>query len=550
MNQQNIITISTILIIGILLVAIFPAQVQSNNYSNSTSIQYEEAIIAAEQFLILKEQNQDFSIETYEPLYDISNNNKLAYIFHLSPIGYIIVPSSIYIMPVLAYSFTSNAPMMNQINPLQSLLTPDISSQLKQSDLIPHGIKEKHHNNWEKLLENTIEISAYTEFEQWPPEGSTNTEGWIETQWSQDPPYNNFCPMDTTTSVRSIAGCPSITMGQILYYHRTINNVQFNDSDDYNHRFLDSFRIDDDYDEYDFPSFPTLNTYLNIVEDHFQNEIQLTDEDIAAIVFACGVAAEQVYSSQVSGTYGVHQAQDAYQRFQCNNASLYYKPDNTIFDKIIDNIKQALPVHFAVVTPAWDSGHNLIIDGYNTDNYYHLNFGWGGTYDGWYYIPDNMPYELTVIEGVIVDILKTSSLEDLSVNGALSWQDKTGGETVKGNFTVENIGAEDSLLSWEIVSIPEWGEWTLTPSNGNNIKTTDEEVTIQVSCILPAGRGKTFSGSITVINSNNPTDREFIPISLSLPKQKNSFFINNIWDFFPYLHYFFGLILQNNLFLW
>ncbi len=351
MNRKNTINIFTILIIGILLVTILPAQVQSYNYSssNSTSISYEDAVIAAEQFLISKERNQDFSIETYEPLYDISNNDKLAYLFHLSPIGYIVFPSYHYMTPVLAYSFTSNAPFMNQINPLQSLLTLDISSQLKQSNLIPHELKEKHHNNWEKLLENTIEISAYTEFEQWPPEGSTNTEGWIETQWSQDPPYNNFCPMDTTTSVRSIAGCPSITMGQILYYHRTINNIQFNDSDDYHHRFLDSFWIDNDHDQYDFPSFPTLNTYLNVVEDHFQNEIQLTDQDIAAIIFACGVAAEQVYSSQMSGTYGVHQAYDAYQRFHCNNVTLYYEADNSIFDIIIDNVKNALPVHFLLL---------------------------------------------------------------------------------------------------------------------------------------------------------------------------------------------------------
>jgi len=369
---------------------------------------------------------------------------------------------------------------------------------------------------------------------------------WIETQWSQDPPYNDFCPMDTTTSVRSIAGCPSITMGQILYYHRTINNIQFNDSDDYHHRFLDSFWIDNDHDQYDFPSFPTLNNYLNVVEDHFQNHIKLTDQDIAAIVFASGVAAEQVYSSQVSGTYGVHQAYDSYQRFHCNNVTLYYEPDNSIFDIIIDNVKNALPVHYAVVTPEWDSGHNLIIDGYNTDDYYHLNFGWGGPYDGWYYIPEGLPIELTVIEGAIVNILNKTTPEDLSVNGALSWQDKKGKETVEGSFIVENIGDQNSPLSWEIGSIPDWGEWTITPSNGDNIRPIDEEVTIQVSCIIPAGRGKTFSGSITVINSNNPSDRELIPISLSLPKQKHSFLTNSIWDSFPFLHYFFDLIIQNN----
>ena len=35
---------------------------------------------------------------------------------------------------------------------------------------------------------------------------------------------------------------------------------------------------------------------------------------------------------------------------------------------------------------------------------FHLNFGWGGPYNGWYLLPDEIPYGLTVIEGAIVDI--------------------------------------------------------------------------------------------------------------------------------------------------
>ena len=45
-----------------------------------------------------------------------------------------------------------------------------------------------------------------------------------------------------------------------------------------------------------------------------------------------------------------------------------------------------------------------MVDGYNTDDFYHLNFGWGGSYNGWYLLPDEIPYGLTVIEGAITDI--------------------------------------------------------------------------------------------------------------------------------------------------
>ena len=70
-----------------------------------------------------------------------------------------------------------------------------------------------------------------------------------------------------------------------------------------------------------------------------------------------------------------------------------------------ENIENALPVHLAVVDPAWSSGHNVVVDGHNADNYFHLNFGWGGYSNGWYLLPDEFPYGLTVLEGVVVDIV-------------------------------------------------------------------------------------------------------------------------------------------------
>jgi len=45
-----------------------------------------------------------------------------------------------------------------------------------------------------------------------------------------------------------------------------------------------------------------------------------------------------------------------------------------------------------------------VVDGYNTDEFFHVNFGWGGQYNGWYLLPSEMPYNLTVLEGAIVDI--------------------------------------------------------------------------------------------------------------------------------------------------
>ena len=47
-----------------------------------------------------------------------------------------------------------------------------------------------------------------------------------------------------------------------------------------------------------------------------------------------------------------------------------------------------------------------MVDGYNTDEFFHLNFGWGGNSNGWYTMPPtSAPYNLTVIEGIVLDII-------------------------------------------------------------------------------------------------------------------------------------------------
>ncbi|MBN1199552.1 MAG: T9SS type A sorting domain-containing protein, partial [Bacteroidales bacterium] len=71
-----------------------------------------------------------------------------------------------------------------------------------------------------------------------------------------------------------------------------------------------------------------------------------------------------------------------------------------------ENIKVALPVQLGLlVQPPGGGGHNVVVDGYNTDDYYHFNFGWGGSANGWYTLPPtSIPYNLTVIEGAVLDI--------------------------------------------------------------------------------------------------------------------------------------------------
>lgn len=204
-------------------------------------------------------------------------------------------------------------------------------------------------------------------------------------------------------------------MGQILNHLRTTHNTRFDDSDDYYANYASrQFHIDDDWDTYQFPSFPQLNVLLDSADAAFNRGEELSDSLVAALIFASGVACKQVYTASPnygSGTFSVDQAYAAYQRFGFTDCQLFLEPDSIMFDILISNLQNGYPAHLAVENNAGTSGHNVVVDGYReSDGKFHINFGWGGYKDNWYKLPDpgGFSYGWTKIEGIIVDIIPTT----------------------------------------------------------------------------------------------------------------------------------------------
>ena len=238
--------------------------------------------------------------------------------------------------------------------------------------------------------------------------------GWaqsplLDSHWTQDFPYNQLCPRDPVNgNSYSYAGCPAIAMGQIINYLRTTQGTRFDDNDDYYHNYAGrNYTIDDDWDALKFPSFPQLNEMLDSVDATFERGEDLPDLLAAAVVFACGTALTQVYTSEGSGTFYVDQAFEAYQRFGFTDCVLFRDPDSLMYATLISNLQAGYPAHLAVENPAGTVGHNVVVDGYReSDGKFHINFGYGGTLDNWYDIPDpNFYYGMTKMEGIILNII-------------------------------------------------------------------------------------------------------------------------------------------------
>lgn len=375
-----------------LIISILPLQL----FSQKATLDEINSVVVS----FLDRHHQQNQISDFEQV--VIDRSSDLFVFHLSDGGFVISTDQMTLSPILAYSFeneflTTEEPGKGMIR----ILIHDMKNRIRYQD---EATKTRNQANWDQLLEKK---PRQITFQQWPPEGTTPTGGWLYTNWTQTQPYNALCPKDGQTGNRSVAGCPATAAAQILNYLKRTNNTRFSDSDDYYHNFgtNNKYWIDNDHIAFDFPSWTDLNVYLDTLEYHYLKNVSLTSADKAALTFACGVAAKQVYSSSVSGTYGIDQAYDAFQRFGFQQSVLVMPDNPSLIQHLAQNIKLALPAHLGLVNPEVTVGHNVVVDGYNTDEFYHFNFGWGGSSNGWYTMPpQQIPYNLTVIEGIVLDI--------------------------------------------------------------------------------------------------------------------------------------------------
>jgi hypothetical protein len=109
---------------------------------------------------------------------------------------------------------------------------------------------------------------------------------------------------------------------------------------------------------------------------------------------------------------------------------------------------------------------------------------------------------------------------DLECRGSLSWTNVKPGETVSNTFEIRNNGDPGSLLNWYVSGVPSYGTWSFTPLSGTNLAPSSW-VTVTATCVAPNQGQQTFTGDITVENSDDLTDSCIISTSLITPRSRN-----------------------------
>ncbi len=197
----------------------------------------------------------------------------------------------------------------------------------------------------------------------------------LKTNWTQTAPFNDLCPTDPSTNKTSVVGCVATAMAQVCnYYKWPLKPQAFTKS----YRCSNSARVQVDFSksEYDWDN----------MFDEYSASATYTDAQrnaVAKLCFDLGAAANMDYSSSASGTQdsAIPYALDKF-GYKCQ---IYYREmfTKTGFVALAKGeLDNARPVIFSGQGTA--GGHCFVADGYDSNDYLHINWGWGGLSDSYF----------------------------------------------------------------------------------------------------------------------------------------------------------------------
>lgn len=205
----------------------------------------------------------------------------------------------------------------------------------------------------------------------------------ITSVWDQGSPYNDLCP-DKTPS-----GCVATAMSQIMNYHN------------YPETGSGSFSYISLTQKYTCScNFSKIHFLWDKIKDSYGTS-SFGDsegrEEVAALAYACGVSVGMDYDFGGSGAY-MSDVPYALINFFNYNSNVTYRSRNYYnaedwYRILCNELENGRPVVYGGVDEGM-GGHAFIVDGCDSDTrMFHLNWGWGGDYDGYYSLDALNPEE-------------------------------------------------------------------------------------------------------------------------------------------------------------
>jgi len=307
--------------------------------------------------------------------------------------------------------------------------------------------------------------------------------------WDQGNFYNQMCPYDPLGPANHcLTGCVATAMGQLCEYFRWPKNG----TGSYSYEHPDYGTISANFEE----TFYQWNEMTNVVSS--------PNLAVAELLFHLGVSVDMVYGPDGSGMYNHKAAYSLRTHFKYAPETEYLYRDSTNLDwdsTILVHLNKGVPMYYAGWSVPNLYGHAFIVDGYQTEEYFHFNWGWGGSQDGYFYLdqlnpggsnynlaqeliincyPDSLSYSypvyctgpdtLTAINGTISD--GSGPLNNYEINMNCSWliSPQSVYDSVSYiSFEFNRLNTEENTDVVKVYDGPSTSDVLLGVFSGNNI---------------------------------------------------------------------------------
>ena len=214
---------------------------------------------------------------------------------------------------------------------------------------------------------------------------STLTEGkkvgpLLTTEWSQETPYNNMCPMDGNE--RSVTGCVVTATAQIMRYHKFPAKGTGQVSYEWKGQTLTA-----DLSQSTYQWDQMLNKYTE------GNYTEAQGNAVALLMRDLGYASSMSYSSAESGTSSASMPYALWKYFGYDKHIRLLQRNYCTADDFNAALREEIDAGRPVLIGGTENGgHAFVCDGYDERGYFHMNYGWDGKQNDFYLIGPDMPF--------------------------------------------------------------------------------------------------------------------------------------------------------------
>lgn len=428
---------------------------------------------------------------------EVVDNDTLLYVFNMNPAGFVIVANEQKTQPILAYGM--EAPEGE--NPAFDAWLTNYKNQLQY---IRHHkevtVSEKNNTDWTALKADDFSRETYQiQAKNINGGGGMNTAAvspLLTTTWNQgsssSPSYNYYCP--TSGGSTAITGCVATAMAQVMRYH---SHPKYGNG---SHSYVETGSAST-------PSYGTLSANFGTTTYDWANmPVSITSasalaqrQAIGRLMSHAGISVDMDYSPSSSGANTPDAAAAYTNNFHYTNGGFLARSSySTANWKIVlkAGLDAAKPILYRGRETASNTGHAWVCDGYDVSDYFHMNWGWGGSYNGYFSVDDLTPsgYYFNDTQGAIINTPRYLT----SSSSSKSFCYSAGSSTF--NIT-------SNATSWAVTDNMAW--ITVSPASGANNGTVTISVTANTGSTTRTGtvtvKGGGVIKTISVSQSGTPS---------------------------------------------